>query len=55
VREVKEGIEVEMTLTSLPEVHRWILSWGEHVRVIGPPELKKMVRDSLKKALAKNR
>lgn len=52
VREVKGGIEVEMTLTSLPEVHRWILSWGEHARVVEPAELKKMVRESLDKARA---
>ena len=50
VREIKNGVEVEMTLTSLPEVHRWILSWGEHARVVGPVELKKMVRESLDKA-----
>jgi proteasome accessory factor B len=51
-QELKElpggAIELGMRLDSLEEVERWILSWGGHVRVIAPPQLKKRVRDSLK-------
>jgi proteasome accessory factor B len=34
-----ERIEVQFELDSIEEIDRWILSWGEHVRVIGPEEL----------------
>jgi proteasome accessory factor B len=33
------GIEMEMTLGSLAEVKRWILSWGKSVQVLGPQKL----------------
>jgi len=37
IREVKGGeIELEMTLGALEEIERWILSWGDHARVLGP-------------------
>ena len=32
-------IELSMTLGSLEEVERWILSWGEHTTVLEPPPL----------------
>jgi predicted DNA-binding transcriptional regulator YafY len=34
------GIELSLTLGNLEEVERWILSWGSHAEVLGPPELK---------------
>ena len=37
IREVEGGeIELEMTLGALEEIERWILSWGDHARVLGP-------------------
>jgi predicted DNA-binding transcriptional regulator YafY len=29
-----------MSLSSLEEVERWVLSWGEHATVLGPARLK---------------
>lgn len=53
LREQKNGgLELEMKLSSLPEIHRWVLSWGEHVRVMAPRVLQRMVEDSLRQALA---
>ena len=35
-----------LELTGLEEIERWILSWGNHVTVLAPPELIKNVRDT---------
>ncbi|MEM6885377.1 MAG: WYL domain-containing protein [Verrucomicrobiota bacterium] len=52
IREQNDGaIELELTLGSLPEIERWVLSWGEHVRVIAPEELRQSVLDSVKKVI----
>lgn len=52
--EKKNGeVELTMTLGSLPEVQRWILSWGEHVKVIAPKELRERVLDVLHKTLSR--
>jgi len=32
-------LELTMTLGSLEEIERWVLSWGEHATVLGPPAL----------------
>ena len=46
IRDLKGGeIELEMKLGALEEIERWILSWGEHARVIGP----KVLVDSIRK------
>lgn len=42
------ALELKLHLDSLEEVERWILSWGGHARVIGPPQLKKRVQAALK-------
>jgi len=34
-------IELTMTLGSLEEIERWVLSWGEHVQVLEPAALKR--------------
>ncbi len=40
IREIKEGgIELEMTLGALEEIERWVLSWGDHAKVLGPKAL----------------
>lgn len=33
------SLELSLTLGSLEEIERWILSWGEHATVLGPPAL----------------
>lgn len=36
-------LELRMSVASLAEVQRWVLSWGEHATVIRPAELRQMV------------
>jgi proteasome accessory factor B len=38
-----EEIELTLKLGNLPEIQRWVLSWGEHARVITPKELRNRV------------
>ncbi len=45
------GVELRMKLSSLPEVERWVLSWGGNAVVVKPVELKEMVRKSAEKLL----
>ncbi len=53
VREQEDGtVELELKLGSLPEVERWILSWGAHARVMAPEKLKQSVLDSARKMVA---
>jgi predicted DNA-binding transcriptional regulator YafY len=45
LREVRTGgVELEMILSSLIEVERWVLSWGGHAKVIQPAQLVSSVR-----------
>jgi predicted DNA-binding transcriptional regulator YafY len=46
------GVELRMKLSSLPEVERWVLSWGGNAAVVRPPELAEAVKDSAKRLLA---
>lgn len=44
IKELNSGeIELTLKLGNLPEIHRWVLSWGEHARVIAPKELRSRV------------
>lgn len=53
IREQKDGtIELELVLGSLPEVERWILSWGAHAQVVAPEELKQSILNSAKKIVS---
>jgi predicted DNA-binding transcriptional regulator YafY len=40
-------VEVCFHVSRLEEVVRWVLSWGSKAKVLGPPELKKQVRDEI--------
>jgi proteasome accessory factor B len=40
-------IELEMTLGALEEIERWILSWGEHAKVLEPKNLVDSVRQRI--------
>ena len=52
LRERKDGgAELRMKLSSLDEVHRWILSWGGHAKAVAPKELVEKVRESARKIL----
>lgn len=47
----RDGSEIEFRarLCGLEEITRWVLSWGSKAKVLGPPELKKRVKDELEK------
>ncbi len=51
LRELKGGVELKMKLSSLPEVERWVLSWGGNAVAISPPALVEMVRKSAQNIL----
>ena len=41
------SVELSFPAHGLFEVQRWVLSWGRHVRVLGPNELVEAVRDEV--------
>ena len=50
--ELKEGgVELKLSLSSLSEIERWVLSWGGEAKVITPPELAESVRAAARKML----
>jgi predicted DNA-binding transcriptional regulator YafY len=52
VRQLSNGeLELQMKLSSLVEVERWILSWGGNARVIEPAQLRENVRAAASKIL----
>ncbi len=52
LRERKDGgVELQMKLSSLAEVQRWVLSWGGHAKVIAPRELAATVEEAARKIL----
>jgi len=44
-------VELQLTLSSIVEIERWILSWGGNAKVISPPELVKNVRLAAEKLM----
>jgi predicted DNA-binding transcriptional regulator YafY len=52
LRQGKNGaVEMRMTLSSLAEVQRWVLSWGGHAKVVAPKELTASVREAAERML----
>ena len=52
IKRLADGeLELTMTLGRLEEVERWVLSWGEHARVLEPDSLRKQVRSVAKAIL----
>lgn len=48
ITELKNGsLVLQMTLGSLHEVERWILSWREHAQVLSPPALRNAIRETI--------
>ena len=39
------GLVLELTLSSLEEVERWVLSWGTHVEVLQPVRLRRRLKE----------
>lgn len=55
MREFKNGkLELQMTLSSLVEVERWILSWGGSARVLEPKALNERVQSTARAMLGGN-
>jgi proteasome accessory factor B len=53
LRERARGcVELRLKLSSLVEIHRWVLGWGGNAKVIAPPELAAAVRQSASGILA---
>lgn len=44
------GLELTLQLSSLHEIEPWVLSWCEHVQVLGSAELKKRIATRIKAA-----
>jgi proteasome accessory factor B len=52
LRELKNGgVELQMTLSSLAEVERWVLSWGGAAAVVRPAELADAVKRAAERIL----
>jgi predicted DNA-binding transcriptional regulator YafY len=45
------GLELRLTLSSLEEIKRWVLTWSGHATVVRPPELAEAVRQSARDIL----
>ena len=51
-RELKGGgVELRLKLSSLIEIERWVLSWGENAKVVAPKELLANIRRAAKAIL----
>jgi predicted DNA-binding transcriptional regulator YafY len=54
LQELTHGeLELTLQLNNLEEVEPWVLSWGAHVRVVGPKELKARIRATAETVLKK--
>lgn len=52
LRELKGGgVELQLTLSSLSEVERWVLGWAGHAVVVRPPELARAVKQAARRIL----
>ena len=47
------GVRFEVRLPSLLEIEPWVRGWGHEALVVAPPELRKSVADSLRRAVAR--
>ena len=55
LRELKNGgVELQLKLSSLAEIERWVLSWGGDAKVLKPRELVEAVKNAAKKILRTN-
>lgn len=53
VRELRDGsLELQLQLGSLEEIERWILSWGDQVEVLAPPQLRRQLAEAGEKIRA---
>ncbi|KXU36733.1 hypothetical protein AXK12_02970 [Cephaloticoccus capnophilus] len=53
LRALPDGtLELSLRLGALEEVEQWVLSWGAHAEVLGPPELRTKMQATAKKLVA---
>lgn len=53
IETLRDGrVRLSFTVPNMTQVRSWILEWGPHARVIGPPALVEQVRSELEQALA---
>ncbi len=50
--ETDAGLHLVLRLNGLDEIHRWILSWGEHAEVLHPPELRTRIAEITRRMAA---
>jgi proteasome accessory factor B len=48
------GLDLTLQLADLAEVERWVLSWGEHVEVLGPKDLRQRIAEVGRRLAAKH-
>jgi predicted DNA-binding transcriptional regulator YafY len=52
IKKLKNGsVEIRFHAGGLDEIAWWVLSWGKEAKVLGPPELVKIMTDQLSKSL----
>jgi predicted DNA-binding transcriptional regulator YafY len=52
LRDLKNGgVELRLKLSSLMEIHRWVLSWGGDAKVVQPKELIESIRQAAEEIL----
>lgn len=51
LRRDRDQVILTLRLSGLDEIHRWVLSWGEHAEVLGPVELRRRVQESARRIL----
>ena len=47
------GVEMRVTVAGIIEIRPWIMSWGDAVEVLAPPELRRSVADAMRSAAAR--
>jgi predicted DNA-binding transcriptional regulator YafY len=51
LRELPDGsVEMELAVAGIVEIRPWILTWGDAVEVLEPPELRQSVAEAVRKA-----
>ena len=53
IRRKGGALELHLPVADTRDIESWILSLGEHVRVLGPAELRKTIKARHRKALLK--
>ncbi|MDQ2853876.1 MAG: transcriptional regulator [Chloroflexota bacterium] len=47
------GVEMRVTVAGIIEIRPWIMSWGDAVEVLAPPDLRRSVADAMRSAAAR--